>query len=183
MIANALLGLLVSLSLISFPLDAGDSWAVGIGLTCTGWVFTATALVAAQLTSSTRSMYGVAGTVIAASYALRAVGDVGNPALSWLSPIGWYQAMDPFSGLRWWPVLLLLAAASAATGAAYALFARRDFGSGVWAARPGPGRRATARPARSASPGGCSAVRSSAGPSGWCSWGSPTARSATMSGP
>ncbi len=140
LIANVVLGLLVSLSLISFPLDATDSWGVGIGLTCTGWVFTGTALVAAQLTSSTRSMYGVAGTVIATSYALRAVGDVGNPALSWLSPIGWYQAMDPFSGLRWWPILMLLAAAAVATGAAYGLFARRDFGGGVWAARPGPDR-------------------------------------------
>ncbi|MGA8245428.1 MAG: polyketide antibiotic transporter [Nocardioides sp.] len=138
--ANVLLGLLVSLSLISFPLDAGDSWGVGIGLTCTGWVFTGTALLAAQLTSSTRSMYGVAGTVIAAAYSLRAVGDVGTPALSWLSPIGWYQAMDPFSGLRWWPILLLLATAAVATAAAYALFARRDFGGGVRVARPGPDR-------------------------------------------
>lgn len=140
LIANLVLGLLVSLSLISFPLATADSLGVGIGLTGTGWVFTGTALVAAQLTSSTRSMYGVAGTVVAVSFALRAVGDVGTPALSWLSPIGWYQAMDPFSGLRMWPLLLLLAAAAAATAAAYVLFALRDFGDGVWASRPGPDR-------------------------------------------
>ena len=53
--------------------------------------------------------------------------DVGNPALSWLSPIGWYQAMHPFSGLRWWPALLLLALAAVATAAAYLLFGVRDF--------------------------------------------------------
>ena len=41
--------------------------------------------------------------MIGVAYALRAIGDVGNAALSWLSPIGWYQAMHPFSGLRWWP--------------------------------------------------------------------------------
>ena len=55
-------------------------------------------------------MYGIAGAVIGVAYVLRAVGDVGAPALSWLSPIGWYQGMHAFSGLRWWPALLLLAA-------------------------------------------------------------------------
>ena len=79
------------------------------GLTLAAWVFTGTALIAAQLTASTRSMYGIAGAVIGVAYVLRAVGDVGASALSWLSPIGWYQGMHAFSGLRWWPALLLLA--------------------------------------------------------------------------
>ena len=140
LLANVVLGALVAVSLATFPLDAPDSIAVGVGLTLCGWVFTATALIAAQVTSSTRSMYGIAGSVIAVSYALRAVGDVGNPALSWLSPIGWYQAMHPFSGLRWWPALLLLALAAVATASAYVLFGVRDFGTGLWAARPGPDR-------------------------------------------
>ncbi len=140
LLANLVLGVLVAASLVAFPLDATDSIAVGAGLTLCGWFFTGTALVAAQLTSSTRSMYGVAGSVIAVAYGLRAIGDVGNPVLSWLSPIGWYQGMHAFSGLRWWPALLLLTFATAATGTAYVLFGRRDFGSGLWAARPGPAR-------------------------------------------
>ncbi len=140
LLANLVLGTLVAVSLVSFPLPAADSIAVGVGLTLCGWVFSATALVAAQLTSSTRSMYGVAGSVIAVAYALRAIGDVGNPALSWLSPIGWYQGMHPYSGLRWWPALLLLTLAVAAAVTAYLLFGVRDFGTGLWAARPGPDR-------------------------------------------
>jgi ABC-2 type transport system permease protein len=140
LLANLVLGVLVALSLIAYPLAAADSWALGVGLTLCGWVYTGTALIAAQLTSSTRAMYGIAGAFIGLTYALRAVGDVGSPVLTWLSPIGWYQAMHPFSGLRWWPVLLLLAAAAATTAAAYAVFARRDFGSGVLADRPGPAR-------------------------------------------
>jgi ABC-2 type transport system permease protein len=140
LLANVALGVLVAASLVAFPLDTADSIAVGAGLTLCGWVFTGTALVAAQLTSSTRSMYGVAGGVIGVAYGLRAIGDVGDPVLSWLSPIGWYQGMHPFSGLRWWPALLLLGLTAAATGTAYLLFGRRDFGSGMWAARPGPAR-------------------------------------------
>jgi ABC-2 type transport system permease protein len=140
MIANVLLGVLVAVSLATYPLAVADSIALGVGLTLCGWVFTGTALLAAQLTSTARSMYGIAGAFIGLAYALRAIGDVGSPVLSWLSPIGWYQSMHAFSGLRWWPALLLLAAAVASAGAAYAVFVRRDFGTGVLAARPGPAR-------------------------------------------
>ncbi len=78
------------------------------------------------------------GAVLGAAYALRAVGDVTGGALSWLSPIGWYQAMHAFSGLRWWPAGLLAAAVVVTVPAAVALFGRRDVGGGLWAARPGP---------------------------------------------
>lgn len=140
LLANVLLGLLVALSLWSYPLAAADSFALGAGLTACGWFFTGTALVAAQLTASTRSTYGLAGAVIGVAYALRAVGDVAGSWLSWCSPIGWYQAMHAFSGLRWWPLLLLVGAGAAAVAAAYLLFDRRDVGSGLLAARPGPAR-------------------------------------------
>ncbi len=139
-LANLLVGLLVAVSLISFPLAVEDSLALGLGLTATGWVFTGVALVAAQLAASTRATYGLVGAVIGVSFVLRAVGDVGNPALSWLSPIGWYQAMHAFSGVRWWPALLSLAAAGVLTTVGYAVFARRDFGDGVLPSRPGPER-------------------------------------------
>ncbi|HEX6149685.1 polyketide antibiotic transporter [Nocardioides sp.] len=139
-IANTLVGGLVAVSLISVPLAVADSVALGVGLTLCGLVFTGVALVAAQLTAGTRTMYGLTGLVIAASYALRAVGDVGNEALSWLSPIGWYQQMYAFSGLRWWPALLLASAAFVTVLVAYAVFERRDIGAGVFASRPGPAR-------------------------------------------
>ncbi len=138
LIANLLLGVLVSVSLILYPLAAADSIALGLGLTLVGLVFSGTALLAAQLTTTTRAMYGLCGVFIAVAYVLRAVGDVGNAAFSWVSPIGWYQGMHAFSGLRWWPALLLLVAAAAATLSAYAVFGMRDFGSGVFAARSGP---------------------------------------------
>lgn len=147
MIANLVMGLLVTLSLITIrqdsplagmPIAVADSVATGFGLTAAGWMLSAAALVTAQLTQSARAMYGVGSAVIGAAYGLRAIGDVGNGALSWLSPIGWYQAMHPYSGLRWWPVLLLVAAAVINAAAAYLLFARRDVGSGILTTRPGP---------------------------------------------
>ena len=129
-----------------------------------GMVFAGVALLAAQLTEGTRSMYGITGAVIAVSYVLRAVGDVGNGALSWLSPIGWAQAMHAFDGEVWWPIALFVVGAGVPVVAAIRIFLRRDVGSGVWAARPGPERART----RTRHPppgwrGDCSAGRSSAG--------------------
>ena len=139
-LANTLFGGLVALSLVAVPLAVADSVALGVGVALCGLAFGGVALVAAQLTSTTRAAYGLTGAVIAASYALRAVGDVGNAAWSWSSPIGWYQRMYAFSDLRWWPALLLLALALVTVLAAYAVLERRDIGSGVLAARPGPAR-------------------------------------------
>ena len=140
LVVSVFSGALVTLSLVAYPLDVADSVALGVGLVLCGLCFTGTSLVAAQLVSSTRGARGIAGAVIAAAYALRAVGDVSVPALSWLSPIGWYQAMQPFSGLRWWPALLLLAAVVVNLALAGALLVRRDIGAGLVASRPGPAR-------------------------------------------
>jgi ABC-2 type transport system permease protein len=138
LLASVLVGALVSGSLIAYGLATADSLGLGVGVALCGWFFTGTALLAAQLTTSTRAAYGLAGAVIGLAYALRAIGDVSAPALSWLSPIGWYQAMHAFSGLQWWPALLLVAGAAVVIGVAYAVFDRRDYGAGVVAARPGP---------------------------------------------
>ncbi len=142
-IANVVLGLLVFGGLAAYGLAVPDSLALGVGLTITGWFFTGTALIAMQLTTSTRAAYGLAGGVIGIAYALRAIGDVSSPVLSWLSPIGWYQAMHAFSGLRWWPALLPLAGTLIVVALGRVVFDRRDFGSGVLPARPGPARAGT----------------------------------------
>ncbi len=140
LVANVLTGTLVTLSLVTFPLAAADSIALGVGLAAVGMVFAGVALLAAQLTSSPRTAYGMTGAVIGAAYVLRAIGDVGSPALTWLSPIGWYQGMHAFSGVRWWPLALLVLATVIAVAAAGTTFRRRDHGAGVLAARPGPTR-------------------------------------------
>ncbi|WP_166139464.1 ABC transporter permease [Nocardioides ochotonae] len=139
-VAQVIAGTAVALALVTYPLEAADSVAMGVGLALTGWCFAGLALLAAQLGASARSAYALVGVGLAAAYALRAVGDVGAPALSWLSPIGWYQAMHAFSGLRWWPALLLLAGTAITVAGACWVLVRRDHGSGVLADRPGPAR-------------------------------------------
>ncbi|WP_298760362.1 ABC transporter permease [uncultured Nocardioides sp.] len=140
LVANLAVGSATAVSLVVYPLSAPDSIALGLGLTLVGLCFTGTALVAAQVSASARTCYGLAGLVIGASYALRAVGDGSAPVLTWLSPIGWYQGMHAFSGLRWWPALLLLGATGLSLQLAASLLQRRDIGAGLRAARPGPDR-------------------------------------------
>ncbi|MBF6088069.1 ABC transporter permease [Nocardia cyriacigeorgica] len=139
-LANLVYGLAVALSLISYGLPAAGSIALGVGASCAGLVFMAIALLAAQLTESTRAVYGITGAAIAVAYVLRAVGDVGNGVLSWLSPLGWGQAMRPYDGEVWWPALLSLAVAVAITLVARRVLDHRDFGAGVLPPRPGPAR-------------------------------------------
>ena len=125
-------------SLIGYGLAVPGALVLGVGLCACGVAFGAVALLAAQLTASTRAAYGITGAVIGVSYALRAVGDLSGGPLSWLSPIGWYQGMHAYSGERWWPLLLLLAFTGIVLAAAYLAFGYRDFGAGLWQARPGP---------------------------------------------
>jgi ABC-2 type transport system permease protein len=138
--ANVVLGLLTTLSLMTVGLDAAGCVSLGVSLALGGIVFAGVALLAAQLTEGARSMYGITGAVIGVSYVLRAVGDVGNGALSWLSPIGWAQSMRGFAGEVWWPIVLFVVGAGIPVVVAIRIFSRRDVGSGVWPARPGPAR-------------------------------------------
>ena len=139
-LASGIVALGVSASLLVYGLPAEGSWALGVGVFAFGVAFAGVALLSAQLTSSSRATYGLTGAGIGVAYGLRAIGDVSGGTLSWLSPIGWYQAMHAYSGERWWPLLLLLALGAVASMAAYAVFDRRDLGAGVWSTRPGPDR-------------------------------------------
>ncbi len=140
-VANVVTGVLVALSLLTVPLAAADS--IGLGASARPrWASSSrqSRCLLPSCTSSPRAAYGITGAVIGTAYVMRAIGDVGSPVLTWLSPIGWFQGMHAFSGLRWWPIALLVLAAVAVGAAALWTFGRRDHGAGVLAARPGPAR-------------------------------------------
>jgi ABC-2 type transport system permease protein len=112
--------------------DAAGSMSYGSALCAIGVFFAAVAAVAAQISESSRGSIAAAGGVLAASFAIRAVGDAsGGSALLWFSPLGVAQATHPFEENRTWPVLALLLAAAVLVGLATLLEARRDHGAGI----------------------------------------------------
>ncbi|QZA08937.1 ABC transporter permease [Mycolicibacter heraklionensis] len=140
--ASVATGVIGAAGLLTTAVPAAGSWAFGAALACSGLVFTAVAAVAAQLSPSARFARGAAFGVLAGAFTLRAVGDAGSGALSWLSPLGWSLQVRPYAGDRWWVLLLHLAATAALTWLTYRLAARRDVGAGLLADRPGPRRAA-----------------------------------------
>ncbi|HEX6419374.1 MAG TPA: hypothetical protein VFZ77_12810 [Acidimicrobiales bacterium] len=136
--AFALLGTLIALSVAAQDVPAGGAWLYGAAMGGFGFAFACLTAVTVQLAEHNRAALGLAGVALGAAYLLRAVGDIGNGVLSWLSPMGWAQYTKPFAGDRWWPLLLLAAAAAALVATAFGLLSRRDLGGGLVPPRPGP---------------------------------------------
>lgn len=128
----------ITLILLSFDLPTSGALVHGTSIGLLGLAFTAIGAAAAQVTANARGALGIASAVLGASYILRAAGDVGNGVLSWLSPIGWAQAAEPFGADRWWPLLLLVVFVALALGLAAELTTHRDVGAGLVPARAGP---------------------------------------------
>lgn len=139
--ANVVIGLLIAAGLSGSGADGvtGEgSLLFGAGLAAAGLVFTAVAAVTSQITEYARGASGMALAVLGTTYAVRAVGDVAESGLSWVSPLYWGQATRSFAAdQRWWPLLLQLALAVLLAAVAYALSVRRDVGAGLRPARLG----------------------------------------------
>ncbi|MDQ0371760.1 ABC transporter permease [Cellulomonas humilata] len=114
----------------SFVLGAS---VVGVGLFGLG-----VGAVAGQVASTSRGANALASTVIIGFYVVRMIGDLGSGALTWASPIGWGEYMQPYAGNRWWPFALLLVLAGALLAVATRIEATRDHGAGLRPERPGP---------------------------------------------
>jgi ABC-2 type transport system permease protein len=139
-LVNVLMAALVASAMIALDQPAAGSIAFGASRGGAGLFFAGVAAVGMQVNQSTGGAYGLVGAVLGGSFILRAAGDVGDGTLSWLSPIGWTQAMRPYADERWWPLLLLLAGAAGLTAGAFVLLGGRDDGAGLVAPRPGPAR-------------------------------------------
>jgi ABC-2 type transport system permease protein len=140
---NLLISVAVTVSLLAQGLPAVGSVSFGASFLAIGLVFSALALVTAQVSENSRVASGLAGIVVAYAFATRAVGDIGDGRLSWLSPIGWSQKARPFAGERWWPLAIPVAVTVVLLVAARSLTARRDVGAGLVQPRRG---RAVAAP-------------------------------------
>ncbi|MFD4113265.1 ABC transporter permease [Streptomyces niveus] len=139
-VANLALAALLTLSVLSTGVEGigtGEALLYGLAHAAVGLVFAGVAAVTVQITAHTRGASGMALAVIGVAYVLRASGDVGNDALSWLSPIGWAQRTYVFVDNRWWPLLLCLALAALTAAAGFVLSTRRDVGAGLRSSRLG----------------------------------------------
>ncbi|WP_069629918.1 ABC transporter permease [Streptomyces niveus] len=139
-VANLALAALLTLSVLSTGVErigTGEALLYGLAHAAVGLVFAGVAAVTVQITAHTRGASGMALAVIGVAYVLRASGDVGNDALSWLSPIGWAQRTYVFVDNRWWPLLLCLALAALTAAGGFVLSTRRDVGAGLRSARLG----------------------------------------------
>lgn len=113
------------------------SLVLGASVTGVGLVGMGIGAVAGQVATTSRGANALASGVIVGFYVVRMVGDLGDGTLTWASPIGWGQQMQPFAANRWWPLVLLATLAVALLAAAAAIEARRDLGAGLLAERPG----------------------------------------------
>ena len=124
----------------------GGAWEPSLLLAATftgsGWMFAGVAAVTAQLGSDARAASSLAVAVLGALYVLRGVAyAIEAPSWTiWANPLGWMTETRPASGDHWWPLLPALGLTIVALVAAFAIQARRDFGQGIIAPRPGPAR-------------------------------------------
>lgn len=128
------------MSAVSDQAPVVDSMAMTLGACAVGLVFGAVALVASQISAHGRTAIGISLGLFGAAFVVQAAGNVrqlGGSWLSWLSPIAWAQQSRAFVDLRWWPMLLSVVATVVALVLAAQLSARRDFGAGLVAPRPG----------------------------------------------
>lgn len=139
-IANLIIAVLTGSGLGALGIESigwESSFLYGAALGMIGLFFGAIAALTAQVTEHTRTASGLAGVSIAVFYSIRAIGDMGDGALSWLSPFGWAHATKAYVDDTWLPVLLGVAISFAIMLVAYALSAQRDVGGGLVAARRG----------------------------------------------
>ena len=136
--ASLMVGAGIALTFLAAGLPAGGSLLFGASVTSVGLMFTAVAVTAAQIAEHSRSAVGLSVAVLGLAYVLRAVGDVNESGLVWLSPIGWAQRIGAFGGAeRWWPLGLVGAFALILVVLAGWLTTQRDIGAGLVRPRPG----------------------------------------------
>lgn len=113
------------------------SLITGASMTGVGLMALGVGALAGQVASTSRGANGLASSVLGVFYMIRMIGDLGDGKLTWASPIGWAQEMQPWGANRWWPFGLIVLLTVALLGVATWLESRRDFGAGLLPDRPG----------------------------------------------
>ena len=121
------------------PAGAGITGSVvfGLSLIGCGWLGVGVGALTNQLSASASLANSTGSIVIAAFYALRMIGDMGDNAVIWISPIGWAERMSPWAENRGWLIVPAAALTAALIAVALIVESRRDYGAGVLQERKG----------------------------------------------
>lgn len=129
----ALVMAVVALSSLASGLPGGGSLLFGFMVAAGGILFGAIAAFTSQLFETRRRAAGWAGAVLGASYLLRALAD-GSARLhwlGWLTPLGWTERIDPFTGPASGPIALVLVTSAIFLALAVYVREKRDTGAGI----------------------------------------------------
>jgi ABC-2 type transport system permease protein len=140
--ANLALFVLSSVVLAAGGLPITGAIAFALAEISGGLVFAALSALAAQISGTARGARGLVIAALAVFFLFRAVGDSGGSHgfgwLTWLSPMGWAEQVQPFTADRWWVLALPAAAAVFGVALAVALAAHRDQGAALLQSSAGP---------------------------------------------
>lgn len=137
---NVLLAFIIGFGLFALGIESMDlqgSILYGVALGTIGLLFTAVTALFAQLSENVRGTIGLSFAVLGVAYLIRAIGDAGTEAISWISPLGWVLNAEVYVNNYWWPILLTLLVAIGIFVLALYLDSIRDLESGFIAAKPG----------------------------------------------
>lgn len=137
---NVLLALVIGFGLFALGIESMDlqgSLLYGVALGTIGLFFTAVTALFAQASENVRGTIGLSLMVLGVSYLIRAIGDAGNEAISWFSPLGWVLSAEVYVNNYWWPIILTLVVTIGILVLSLYLNAIRDLESGFIPAKPG----------------------------------------------
>jgi ABC-2 type transport system permease protein len=133
----AVIGILTAIASIALKLDppgkgVTGSLVLGLSVTAIGWLGVGIGALTNQLSASASIANSSGSIIIMVFYCMRMIGDMGsNDTLTWLSPIGWGEKMEPWAYNRGWLIIPIIILTAALTAAAFIIESRRDYGSGV----------------------------------------------------
>lgn len=132
-----LIGILTALASIALKLDppgtgVTGSLILGLSVTAIGWLGVGIGALTNQLSASASVANSSGSIIIMVFYCMRMIGDMGsNDTLTWLSPIGWGEKMEPWAYNRGWLIIPIIILTAALIAVALAVESHRDYGSGV----------------------------------------------------
>ncbi len=147
-ILNVVIGALVGGVALAYGAEPLGALLHGAALAAVGIAYLGVGLACAQIMRTSRGANGLASAIVTLGYLLRAFGDATGTVqpdglsmeagwASWLSPIGWGQAVAPYTHQNAWPLLLCLGLAGVLLAVSIALQSSRDLDSGIIPERSG----------------------------------------------